>query len=137
VECIGKGKARAPYEFGCKVSITTPATAPRGGQFVLHAKALHGNPYDGHTFGRSSPISKSSPVLPCAASRGITNGLIVLGRLRAVFLFARPARWAKLRIQLIREFGKGPTMIDRDVKELYVGSTAIVIFALVLVWLQQ
>jgi IS5 family transposase len=51
VECIGKGKARAPYEFGCKVSITTPATAPRGGQFVLHAKALHGNPYDGHTLG--------------------------------------------------------------------------------------
>jgi IS5 family transposase len=51
VECIGKGKARAPYEFGCKVSIATPATQPKGGQFVLHAKALHGNPYDGHTLG--------------------------------------------------------------------------------------
>ena len=51
VECIGKGKARAPYEFGCKVSIATPATKPRGGQFVLHAKALHGNPFDGHTLG--------------------------------------------------------------------------------------
>lgn len=48
VECIGKGKARAPYEFGCKVSIATPATKPKGGQFVLHAKALHGNPFDGH-----------------------------------------------------------------------------------------
>src|SRR5205814_9782461 len=36
VECIGKGKARAPYEFGCKVSIATPATKPKGGQFVLH-----------------------------------------------------------------------------------------------------
>lgn len=51
VECIGKGKARSPYEFGCKVSLTTPVTAPKGGQFVLHAKALHGNPYDGHTLG--------------------------------------------------------------------------------------
>src|SRR5881409_1923616 len=51
VECIGKGKARAPYEFGCKVSIATPATKPKGGQFVLHAKALHGNPLDGHTLG--------------------------------------------------------------------------------------
>ena len=51
VECIGKGKARAPYEFGCKVSIATPVTKPKGGQFVLHAKALHGNPYDGHTLG--------------------------------------------------------------------------------------
>jgi IS5 family transposase len=51
VECIGKGKARAPYEFGCKVSVATPVTAPKGGQFVLHAQALHGNPYDGHTLG--------------------------------------------------------------------------------------
>ena len=51
VECIGRGKARAPYEFGCKVSIATPVTAPRGGQFVLHAKALHGNPIDGPTLG--------------------------------------------------------------------------------------
>ena len=51
VECIGKGKARAPYEFGCKVSIATPAAKPKGGQFVLHAKALHGNPFDGHTLG--------------------------------------------------------------------------------------
>jgi len=51
VECIGKGKARAPYEFGCKVSIATPATRPKGGQFVLHAQALHGNPFDGHTLG--------------------------------------------------------------------------------------
>jgi IS5 family transposase len=51
VECIGKGKARAPYEFGCKVSIATPATKPKGGQFVLHTKAMHGNPFDGHTLG--------------------------------------------------------------------------------------
>jgi len=51
VECIGKGKASAPYEFGVKASIaTTNARAP-GGQFVLHAKALHGNPFDGHTLG--------------------------------------------------------------------------------------
>jgi IS5 family transposase len=26
-------------------------TQPKGGQFVLHAKALHGNPFDGHTLG--------------------------------------------------------------------------------------
>jgi IS5 family transposase len=51
VECIGKGKASAPYEFGVKASIvTTNARAP-GGQFVLHAMALPGNPYDGHTLG--------------------------------------------------------------------------------------
>ncbi|MGE0675080.1 MAG: IS5 family transposase, partial [Methylibium sp.] len=49
VECIGKGKAHKPYEFGCKVSITTTNARAPGGQFVLHAEALHGNPYDGHT----------------------------------------------------------------------------------------
>lgn len=49
VECIGKGKAQAPYEFGVKVSVvTTNARAP-GGQFVLHARSFPGNPYDGHT----------------------------------------------------------------------------------------
>ena len=49
VECIGKGKAQARFEFGVKVSLaTTNAVAP-GGHFVLGARALPGNPYDGHT----------------------------------------------------------------------------------------
>lgn len=51
VECIGKGKAKTPYEFGCKVSVVTSVTKPKGGQFVLHTEAHHGNPYDGHTLG--------------------------------------------------------------------------------------
>jgi IS5 family transposase len=49
VECIGKGKAHKPYEFGVKVSLATTVAPSRGGQFILHAKALPGNPYDGHT----------------------------------------------------------------------------------------
>ena len=49
VECISKGKARAPYEFGCKVSLATNLHPAKGGHFILHALALHGNPYDGHT----------------------------------------------------------------------------------------
>jgi hypothetical protein len=60
--------ARAPYEFGCKVSIATPATAPKGGQFVLHAKALHGNLYDGHTLG---PVIVDLEKLTGAAVRRI------------------------------------------------------------------
>ena len=48
-ECIGKGKAHRPYEFVVKVSITTTNRRCEGGQFVLYAKALPGNPYDGHT----------------------------------------------------------------------------------------
>ena len=49
VECISKGKACAPYEFGCKVSIATNLHPAKGGHFILQARALHGNPYDGHT----------------------------------------------------------------------------------------
>ena len=49
VECIGKGKAHKPYEFGVKVSIATTLNHSRGGQFIAHARALPGNPYDGHT----------------------------------------------------------------------------------------
>jgi transposase, IS5 family len=55
VECIGKGKAHAPYEFGVKVSIATTLHRSEGGQFALHAKALPGNPYDGHTLATIIP----------------------------------------------------------------------------------
>jgi transposase, IS5 family len=49
VECIGKGKAHKPYEFGVKVSVATTLSHAKGGQFVTHVKALPGNPFDGHT----------------------------------------------------------------------------------------
>jgi IS5 family transposase len=55
VECIGKGKAHKPYEFGVKVSVATSLDRSKGGQFVLHAKALPGAPYDGHTLATVIP----------------------------------------------------------------------------------
>jgi IS5 family transposase len=71
VECIGKGKASAPYEFGVKVSIvTTNARAP-GGQFVLHAKALPGNPYDGHTL--AAVIDATERLTGCTIERGYVD----------------------------------------------------------------
>ncbi len=45
VECISKGKARTPYEFGVKVSIAT--TLNEG--LVVGMRSMPGNPYDGHT----------------------------------------------------------------------------------------
>jgi IS5 family transposase len=51
VECIGKGKAHRPYEFGVKVSVATTLHHSRGGQFIAHVKALPSKPYDGHTLG--------------------------------------------------------------------------------------
>src|ERR1700726_4848985 len=55
VECIGKGKAHRPYEFGVKVSVATTISHAKGGQFVTHVKALPGNPYDGHTLATVIP----------------------------------------------------------------------------------
>ena len=55
VECIGKGKAHRPYEFGVKVSVATTLAHARGGQFVAHVRALPGNPYDGHTLAAVIP----------------------------------------------------------------------------------
>jgi transposase, IS5 family len=45
VQCIAKGKAGKPYEFGNKVSV---AVSSRGGWFV-GARSFTGSPYDGHT----------------------------------------------------------------------------------------
>jgi len=55
VECIGKGKAHRPYEFGVKVSVATTQAHAKGGQFVTHVKALPGNRYDGHTLAAVIP----------------------------------------------------------------------------------
>src|SRR5262249_50629423 len=55
VECIGKGKVHRPYEFGVKVSVATTVKHSAGGQFVTHAAALPGNPYDGHTLATVIP----------------------------------------------------------------------------------
>jgi transposase, IS5 family len=71
VECIGKGKAQAPYEFGVKASIvTTNARAP-GGQFVLHAKTLPGNPYDGHTLGAA--LDETETLTGCAIEHAFAD----------------------------------------------------------------
>jgi len=58
VECIGKGKAHKPYEFGVKVSVATTLRHSRGGQFVAHVAALPGNPYDGHTLATVIPAAQ-------------------------------------------------------------------------------
>ena len=45
VECISKGKAHKRYEFGCKVSVASTSKK----SWVVGVRALHDNPYDGHT----------------------------------------------------------------------------------------
>ena len=45
VECIGKGKARKPYEFGVKASLAVTHKQA----LMVGARAFPGNPFDGHT----------------------------------------------------------------------------------------
>jgi IS5 family transposase len=49
VECIAKGKAHKPYEFGCKVAVVTTAKT----NWVVGISAVHENPYDGATLARA------------------------------------------------------------------------------------
>lgn len=44
VECIGKGKARQPYEFRVKESLAITDTQG----LIVGARTFAGNPYDGH-----------------------------------------------------------------------------------------
>ncbi|SAI68165.1 Uncharacterised protein [Bordetella ansorpii] len=69
VECISKGKSRTPYEFGVKVSIAT--TLKKG--FVVGARSMPGNPYDGHTLAEAleqAGIIAENPITTAGIDRG-------------------------------------------------------------------
>ena len=73
VECIGKGNAHRPYEFGVKVSLATTLQRSKGGQFIAHVKAMPGNPYDGHTLATVLPEIEAQigePLVRVVADRG-------------------------------------------------------------------
>ena len=67
VDCISKGKARTPYEFGTKVGIASTLK----GNLIVGARAFHGNPYDGHTLAeqleQASILMQDSGVRPQTA----------------------------------------------------------------------
>jgi IS5 family transposase len=61
VECIAKGKAHKPYEFGCKVAVVTTAKS----NWVVGAEAVHENPYDGATLSPAlSQVERLTQVRP-------------------------------------------------------------------------
>ncbi len=63
VACISKGKARQPYEFGCKASFAI--THKEG--LIIGAQGLKGNPFDGHTLeGQIKQSEKLTGVKPKA-----------------------------------------------------------------------
>jgi IS5 family transposase len=64
VECIAKGKAHKPYEFGCKVAVVTTSKS----NWVVGIDAVHENPYDGATLAPAlSQVERITGVRPEAA----------------------------------------------------------------------
>lgn len=49
VGCLAKGKAHKKYKLGCKALIVSSSC----GNWVVGAKAFHGNPFDGHILGQN------------------------------------------------------------------------------------
>ena len=105
VECIGKGKARKPYEFGVKASIAVT----HGKGLVVGARTFPGNPYDGHTL--AAQIEQTTTLLegmgtkPTTAIvdlgyRGVDQevpGIEVIHRGKAKRLTARQKAWLRRR----------------------------------------
>lgn len=64
VECVAKGKAHKPYEFGCKVAIVTTSK----NNWVVGVQAVHENPYDGATLSPAlKQVERTTEVRPEAA----------------------------------------------------------------------
>ena len=105
VECIGKGKARKPYEFGVKVSLAV--THKQG--LMVGARAFPGNPFDGHTL--SAQLEQTTNLLqdlgrkPTQAVvdlgyRGVDQdnlGVEVIHRGKYKTLTTQQRRWLKRR----------------------------------------
>jgi len=69
VECISKGKAHKRYEFGCKVSLATTSKK----NWIVGVKALHNNPYDGHT------LDEAIKGVESLTGMAVTNAYVDLG----------------------------------------------------------
>ncbi|QJD69903.1 IS5 family transposase [Xanthomonas campestris pv. badrii] len=103
VECIGKGKARQPYEFGVKVGIAV--TACKG--LVVGARSFPGNPYDGDTLAeqleQTRGLLQDVAVAPTVAIVDLgyrgreVDGVQVLHRGKAKTLTRRQWDWIKRR----------------------------------------
>jgi len=72
VECIGKGKARKPYEFGVKVSLVV--THKQG--LMVGARSFPGNPFDGHIL--SAQLEQTANLLQ-DLGRSPTQAIVDLG----------------------------------------------------------
>ena len=105
VECIGKGKARKPYEFGVKASL---AVTHRSG-LMVGARTFPGNPYDGHIL--AAQIEQTAILLEDVGTRprqaivdlgyrGVDHdnpGIQIIHRGKYKTLTTQQRRWLKRR----------------------------------------
>jgi IS5 family transposase len=105
VECISKGKARKPYEFGVKVSLAV--THAQG--LMVGARSFPGNPYDGHVL--SAQLEQTTNLLQDIGRRpkqvvvdlgyrGVAAdnpGIEIIHRGRYKSLSKQQRRWLKRR----------------------------------------
>ena len=105
VECISKGKARKPYEFGVKVSL---AVTHKSG-LMVGARSFPGNPYDGHVLAAQleqttnllQDLGRSpTQVIVDLGYRGVdadNPGIEIIHRGRYKSLTLQQKRWLKRR----------------------------------------
>jgi IS5 family transposase len=107
VECIGKGKARKPYEFGVKVSVAI--THKQG--LMVGARSFTGNPYDGHTLAEQleqvgilteDVVAQPKQVIVDLGYRGVdvqadNPGVEIIHRGKFKSLTKQQRRWLKRR----------------------------------------
>ncbi|WP_330462236.1 IS5 family transposase [Xanthomonas nasturtii] len=103
VECMSKGKARTPYEFGVKVGI---AVSARKG-LIVGARSFPGNPYDGDTLAeqleQTRGLLQDVNVTPQVAIVDLgyrgreVDGVQILHRGKAKTLTRRQWSWIKRR----------------------------------------
>lgn len=105
VECIGKGKARKPYEFGVKASI---AVTHMSG-LMVGARTFPGNPYDGHVLNEQLEQTtilledtgkKPTQVIVDLGYRGVDKenpGVEIIHRGKYKSLTQQQRRWLKRR----------------------------------------
>ena len=129
VECIGKGKARKPYEFGVKVSLAV--THKHG--LMVGARTFPGNPYDGHTLAeqleQTNTLLQDLGVKPTTAVvdlgfRGVDEACApvqIIHRGKYKSLDAQQRRWLKRRQAI--EPAIGHTKSDNRMDRCWLGGS--------------
>jgi len=130
VECIGKGKARKPYEFGVKVSLAV--THKHG--LMVGARSFPGNPYDGHTLAeqleQTNTLLQDIGVRPTTAVvdlgfRGVDEACApvqIIHRGKFKSLDTQQRRWLKRRQAI--EPAIGHTKSDNRMDRCWLGGSS-------------